>query len=165
MDKLIDPDIGLMIWTVVTFVAVVLVLGRFAWRPLLQAIEAREDKIQDDLRLAEKARLSAEKLKADYDKQMAQAESRTRHLLAEAHKESQNIRDKMLAEAQEENERLSEKARQQLALEQQRLVRELRAEVVSVSVKAAEKIMRHSVNKDMQEKIVQKSINDFGQWT
>jgi F-type H+-transporting ATPase subunit b len=161
MDKLLNPDIGLMIWTVVTFVLVVFVLGRFAWKPLLQALEEREGRIRADIRSAEDARKAAEKLRGDYDAQLAQVEARTRELIAQAQKDAQRLREEMLKAAQDENARLTERTRQQLAEEQRRLVQELRAEVAEVSVKAAEKLIRKSVDKGLQDQFVKEALADF----
>jgi F-type H+-transporting ATPase subunit b len=164
MDNLLNPDIGMSIWTVVTFVLVALVLGRFAWKPILASIEEREGKLKADLKAAEDARAAAEKMRLDYERQMAEVEARTRELLGQAQKESQRIRDDMLKAAQDESARLSEKTRQQLAEEQRRLVQELRSEVVSLSVKAAEKLLKKSVDKNLQDKFVQEAMGRFEEW-
>src|SRR5687768_17068004 len=142
MDTLLNPDTGLIIWTIITFACVLFVLGKFAWKPVLQALEAREEKIRQDIKAAEEARLASEKMRGDYEKQLAEVEARTRELLSQAQKDAQRLRDDMLKAAQDESARLSEKTRQQLAEEQRRLVQELRAEVVTMSVKAAEKLLQ-----------------------
>lgn len=165
MDKLLNPDVGLMIWTVVTFAAVILVLGKFAWKPLLEALEAREEKIRADLKSAEEARLAAEKLRTDYDQQLALVETRTQELIAQAQKEAQRLRDEMLKTAQDESARLSEKTRRQLAEEQRRLIQEMRSEVAGLSLRAAEKLLRRSVDKGLQEKFVQEAMSDFEKWS
>jgi F-type H+-transporting ATPase subunit b len=164
MDKLLNPDTGLMIWTIITFAVVVLVLGRFAWKPLLQAVESREEKLRADIKAAEESRLAAEKMRQDYERQMTEVEARTRQLLADAQTEAHRLREEMLKAAQDESARLSEKTRQQLAEEQQRLMRELRAEVVSLSVKAAEKLLRKSVDKSVQDRFVQEAVGNLDEW-
>jgi F-type H+-transporting ATPase subunit b len=161
MDKLLNPDVGLMIWTIVTFVGLVLILGRFAWKPLLGALEAREERIRADIKAAEENRLSSEKLRQDYDRQLAQVEAKAQELIAQAQKDSQRLRDEMLKAAQDESARLSEKTRQQLAEEQKRLIQELRSEVADISVRAAEKLLQHSVDKKLQDKFVQEALSDF----
>jgi F-type H+-transporting ATPase subunit b len=150
---------------VVTFVLVVLVLGRFAWKPLLASLEAREQGIRASVKSAEESRAAAEKLRQDHEREMAAVEARARELLAAAQKEAQRLRDDMLKAAQDETAKLSEKTRQQLAEEQRRLVRELRAEVAALSVKAAEKLLRHSVDKTVQDKFVQEAMADLEKWT
>lgn len=165
MDKLLNPDTGLMIWTVVTFVLVVFVLGRFAWKPILGALEDRERKIREDLKSAEDSRAAAEKMRQDYEREMAAVEARTRELIGSAQKEAQRLRDEMVKAAQDESAKLSEKTRQQLAEEQRKLVRELRAEVTAISIGAAEKLLRKSVDKASQEKFVDEAMADFEKWT
>lgn len=165
MDKLLNPDVGLMVWTVITFVGVVLVLGRFAWKPIVAALEAREEKIRADLKAAEESRLSAEKIRADYDQQLALVEARAKELIAQAQLDSQRLRDQMLKSAQEESARLAEKTRRELGEEQRRLVKELRAEVAAISMKAAEKLIRQSIDKTLQEKFVHEAMEDFEEWS
>jgi len=161
MDRLLTPEIGLTVWTIVTFVVVAGVLGRFAWRPILASLEERENRIRADIKAAEDARRAAENLKGEYDAQLAKVEARANELIQQAQKESQALREEMLKAAQEESARLSAKTRQQLAEEQRRLVQELRAEVVDISVKSAEKLMRHTVDKKVQEKFLQEALTDF----
>jgi F-type H+-transporting ATPase subunit b len=161
MATLLNPDVGLMVWTVVTFVLVALVLGRFAWRPILQSLEEREDRIRAEVKAAEESRRAAESLKAQYDEQLARVEARAQELIQEAQKEAQRLREEMLKTAQDESARLSEKTRQQLAEEQRRLVQELRAEVADISIKAAEKLLQRSVDKKLQDQFVKEAMADF----
>jgi F-type H+-transporting ATPase subunit b len=161
MDKLLNPDIGLMIWTVVTFVLVAFVLGRFAWKPIIQALEEREDRIRADIKAAEDSRLAAEKLRLDYDRQLSQMQAKAQEMLSQTQKDAQKLREEMLKAAQDETARLAEKTRQQLAEEQRRLIQELRSEVVNVSIKTAEKILQASVDKKVQDRFTEEAVKDF----
>lgn len=161
MDKLLNPDVGLMIWTVVTFVCVALVLGRFAWKPILKALEEREEGLRAAARSAEESRQAAERLKDEYDRQLAQVQTKGQELIARTQAEAQPLREEMLRAAQDESARLTEKTRRQLAEEQRRLVQELRTEVVGASVRMAEKILGSSVDKKVQDRFVDEAIKDF----
>ena len=86
MDKLLTPDIGLTVWTVVTFLCVVFILGRFAWKPILSALEAREARIREDVRSAEESRRAAEASRREFESRLAGAKAETRALLDQAEK-------------------------------------------------------------------------------
>lgn len=165
MDKLLNPDVGLIIWTVVTFLCVVAFLGKFAWKPILAALEAREGKIKDDLRSAEESRRDAEKSRLDLEAKITDLQSRTQSLLDQAGKDGQKIREDLLKVAREESSRLAEKTRRELSEEQRRLVAELRGDVASLAVGAAEKILGKSVDKTVQEKALRDAASDLDAWS
>jgi F-type H+-transporting ATPase subunit b len=92
MEKLLNPDTGLMIWTIVTFLALVFILKKAAWGPLLHAIEEREARIRADLEGAEKARAASEKIKTQLDDEMAGLQGKCREILASAQKDAEALR-------------------------------------------------------------------------
>jgi F-type H+-transporting ATPase subunit b len=165
MDKLLNPDIGLTLWTLVTFACVVFVLGKFAWGPILSALEARETQIKNDLSAADEARRAAETSRRDFEAKLAEMQAKTQALLAQAEKDGRKVREDMLKAAQDESARLSEKTRKELAEEQRRLVQELRGEVASLSVAAAEKLLSRSVDKAVQDKVLQEAAADIEKWS
>ena len=161
MENLLKPDIGLMFWTVVTFLVMIFILKKAAWGPILNAIDEREKKIKSDLDSAQKMREELEKLKSDYQKQLDQIQERTRALLADAELEGLKSKNSILAEAELEAKKLVEKTRQQLEVEKDRLVLELRHEVGEISLLATEKLLGQSVDKKVQEKFIQDFIKDI----
>lgn len=164
MEKLFTPHLGLMVWTVVTFVLLVLVLAKFGWRPLIQGLEEREDFLRREREGAEEARKAAESLKAAYDRQLADAASKVQALARQAESDARARKEELLKTAQDEAARLVEKTRQQLAEEQRRLVAELRGEVASLAVGAAEKLLRKSVDKSVQDKALAEASADLDAW-
>src|SRR4051812_25497910 len=117
MENLLKPDLGLMIWTVVTFLVMVLILKKIAWGPLIRSLDEREEKIKGDLAAAEKHRAEMEKLKLDYEKQLGGIESRARALLEEAELKGTQSREAILKEAEAQAKKLQEKTRQELERE------------------------------------------------
>lgn len=164
MEKLLQPDVGLMVWTVATFLVVLFVLGKFAWGPILGALDDREKGLQSTLSSAEESRQTAEKLRQDYEARLAQIEQRTRDMMAQAQIEAQRTREEALKSAQAETEKLIQKTRDQLAEEQQRLVRELRAEVADLSVRSTERLIHQTLDRATQEKLLDGALVDFDQW-
>ncbi|MBI1979947.1 MAG: F0F1 ATP synthase subunit B [Elusimicrobia bacterium] len=164
MENLLKPDVGLMFWTVVTFLLMVFILKKVAWTPLLKVIDARESQIKKEMELALAHRTEMESLKKEYEGQLSQIESRAKSLLSEAEQKGLEMRERILQEAEEEAQKLSERSRQQLELEKERLVSELRKEVGTLSVQVTEKLLKQSVDKKVQEKFVQDMIKDLGKF-
>src|SRR5208282_5518349 len=102
MDKLFTPDVGLMVWTVLTFVLLLLILGKFGWKPLIESIKTRERYLQEERETAENARKEALRIQADLEARLAGLESKSQEIMAKAVKEAEALRAKHSAEAQEE---------------------------------------------------------------
>ena len=164
MDKLLTPDIGLTVWTVVTFLCVVFILGRYAWKPILAALESREARIRDDVRAAEESRKSAEAARQEFETRLAGAKAETRALLDQAEKDARLRGEELLKAARDEAARLALKTREELAEEQRRLVSDLRGEVISLAVGAAEKIMGKAVDKALQDKALRDASTELDEW-
>ena len=164
MDKLLTPDIGLTVWTVVTFLCVVFILGRYAWKPILAALEAREARIRDDVRSAEESRKSAETARQEFETRLVGAKAETRALLDQAEKDARLRGEELLKAARDEAARLALKTREELAEEQRRLVSDLRGEVISLAVGAAEKILGKAVDKAAQDKALRDASTELDEW-
>jgi len=161
MENLLNPDKGLIIWTIVTFACLVLLLSKVAWKPLLQALKDREDGIRKSIDDATGARQTAEQLKTQWEQQLAQGQTKIQEMLKEAEMEAQKVRERLMKQAEEEAHRLSEQTRRQLAEDKEKLSRELRQEVASLSVKAAEKLLRHSMDAKEQDVLLQDFFKDL----
>jgi F-type H+-transporting ATPase subunit b len=154
MDRLLSPDTGLIIWTVVTFLILVVVLKKFAWGPLIAAIEDREAKLKADRDAAQTARGASEQLKAELESEIAALEARGREVLSRAAKEGEELRLKLQAAASAEARKIKEKALAELVEEKERLVGELRREVADLSVLAAGKLLQKSVDAGVERKVL-----------
>jgi F-type H+-transporting ATPase subunit b len=161
MDQLLKPDLGLIVWTVVTFLSLVFILKAFAWGPLLAAIEGREKRMKDDLEAAKAARAGAEKAKAEIDAEMEKLAAKSRELLAQAAKEAEALRSELKHSAESEAQKIKDKTLAELAEEKRKLVDGLRKEVASLSVLAAEKLMRKSVDDSVQKSVLDSFFKDL----
>jgi F-type H+-transporting ATPase subunit b len=161
MDKLIVPDTGLMFWTIVTFLCLVFILKKAAWGPLLHSIEARESRLKADREGAEKARAEAERIQKELEAQMAGVQQKSKELLAAATKDGEALRARLKAEAEADAQAIKEKTSADLAAEKNRLVADLRKEVASLSVLAAEKLMRKSVDEGVQKTVLEGFFKDL----
>ncbi len=155
MQHLLTPDVGLMFWTIVTFLLTVFILRKVAWGPFLKVIDEREARIKLEMETTQKNREEMERLKKEYEDQLLTIESRAKALLAQAQSEGVRAKETILKEAQDSARKLTDKTQQQLEVEKERLIRELRNEAGSLSVQLAEKLMKQSVDEKVQERILQ----------
>ncbi|MFN0116787.1 MAG: F0F1 ATP synthase subunit B [Elusimicrobiota bacterium] len=161
MEKLLQPDTGLMIWTIVTFGLLLLALTKFAWKPILDAINQREGKLKGDLDRAEKAQNEAELLRQKYETQLSEAQKTIQSMVTQAKADGEKVRIDLLHQAKEESEKLVERGRKELAGETDKLKTELRKEVAELSVSIAEKILKRSVDKKLQEDVLSESLKSL----
>ncbi|MBI4371569.1 MAG: F0F1 ATP synthase subunit B [Elusimicrobia bacterium] len=161
MDKLLTPDTGLMFWTVVTFLALVFILKKAAWGPLLRAVDEREARLKADREAAEKARADAERIQKDLEARLAGAHARGQEIVSQALKDGELLRGRLKAEAEADAQAIKDKTAAELAAEKNRLVGELRGEVARLSVLAAEKLLRRTVDDDVQKTVLDGFFKDL----
>lgn len=161
MGDILNPDFGLMFWTVVTFLSLVFILGKFAWGPLLHAIEEREEKMRSERAAAEKARAEAQRIQVELEAKLDAIDAKAKEVLAAASKEAEALRARHSAEAKGEADRLMAKTRAQLEEDKRHLVADLREEVAALSVAAAEKLMRKSVDAGVKKAVLDEFFSDL----
>jgi F-type H+-transporting ATPase subunit b len=149
---LVTPGIGLIFWQAVTFLAVLIILGKFVWRPIMNALKSREGSIEEALRAAELAREEMEKLTADNEKLMAEARMEREQIIKEASILASRIREEAKEEAGKITQKMIEDARHTIQLEKQAAINEIRNQVTEFSLRIAEKILRKNLEKDTQQK-------------
>jgi F-type H+-transporting ATPase subunit b len=160
MDKLVTPDPGLMFWTIVTFLALVWLLKRFAWGPLLTAIAEREAGLKAEGAAAQKARDDAERIKAELAAHLAESQAGRQAVLDRATKDGEAVLAQFKASAEEESRKLREKTAAELGREKDRLIVELRREVADLSVTAAERLLRRSVDPAVEKAVLDDFLKD-----
>jgi F-type H+-transporting ATPase subunit b len=139
--SLTSPGIGLVFWSVIIFGLFFLLLSKFAWKPLLSAVKARDEMIKGSLASAEKARNEMVKLQSDNEAILKKAREEREGIL----KEARDVRDKLIAEAKgrasEEAEKLVEKARVGIEREKAIALSDIKEQVASISIEIASKIL------------------------
>ena len=157
----LDVEPGLMIWTVVVFVALLLILRKLAWPALLGAVEARERALEEQLAEAERNRAEAARLLAEHEKLIAEGRASAHALLAEARAAAEKERALAMEKTRQEQEELLERARRDIAAERDRAVADLRREAVDLSLAAASKLMGERLNSDNDRRIVQEYLTSL----
>ena len=162
MDKLInDFSYGLFFWQAIILVILIVLLAKFAWKPILAALAAREEGISNALLAAENAKKEMQNLKADNEKLLAEARAE-RDLMI---KEAREIKEKMIAdaksEAQAQGEKMIESAKASIESEKNAAMAELKNQVSSLSLEIAETLLKGELsNKEAQTKLVEKMLGD-----
>ncbi len=160
-NPLLEINPGLIIWTVVIFVVVVIVLGKFAWKPILNVLKQREERIRESLEKAENVAAEAERAmaeqKAELDKHRQEMTEALRRTREEAEKGAQELLDKARAEAAE----TAERARRQVEEERNRAIEQIRTEAVDLAMAAASHLLKKTMDSDDHRKIVSDYLKDL----
>lgn len=160
-NRLITPEFGLIFWTAVTFVLLVFVLGRFAWRPLVGAVEARERSIRESLEQARAEREQAEKLLREHRELVAQARRERADVVAAGQKDAERLKNEILEEARGQREHLLKQAEGQIRAEMRQARAELRAIAADLSIRVAERLVSRSLDGDAQRKLVEDYLDEL----
>jgi len=162
MEKLInDFSFGLFIWQVVIFVGLIFLLKKFAWKPILDAVNEREQGIKNALESAESARNEMQNLQADNQRILQEARAERDAML----KDAREMKEKMVAdaknEAQEQGQKMIDQAKAAIESEKNAARADLKSQVATLSLSIAEKILKDELsNKESQTKLVDQLLGD-----
>ncbi len=162
MEKLInDFSFGLFIWQVVIFVGLIFLLKKFAWKPILDAVNEREQGIKNALESAENARNEMQNLQADNQRILQEARAERDAML----KDAREMKEKMVAdaksEAQEQGQKMIDQAKAAIESEKNAAMADLKSQVATLSLSIAEKVLKEELsNKESQTKLVEKMLGD-----
>lgn len=162
MEKLINEfSIGLFFWMCVLFVALVILLRKFAWKPILDAVEKRESGIEEALKAAENAKLEMQNLQADNERLLKEARAEREAML----KEARELKAKMIADAEEDAQakanKMIEQAQAAIESEKKSAMAELKGQVASLSLEIAEKVVKEELSsKDKQMALVESMLGE-----
>lgn len=159
--ELVTPAIGLIFWTTVVFTLLVLLLKKFAWKPILSAVDERNKSIKDSLAQAEKARSEMSELTANNEKIITQAKVDRDIIL----KEARDIKNEIISEAKDkankEAEKLVSTAKEQILNEKMKAITELKNHVADLSIEMAEKILKSELSDVAKQKeLVTKALKE-----
>lgn len=160
--ELVNPGIGLIFWTLVTFLLVLFLLAKFAWGPISDALVQRESFIEDSLKAAENAKAEMASLKAENERLLDEAKVERDRIIKEANAAAKRIVEEANAEASKEAQKRVEEARIAIQTEKQAALAEVKTQVAALSVQIAEKLMRQELkNEAAQKALVQDYIKDL----
>jgi len=151
-------NLGNAIWTVLIFVAVVMVLGKFAWGPVLSLLSAREDFILRSLSDAKRDRDAAEARLKEYAAKLQSAHAEAVTIVETARGDAERLRQELREKARSEAEALIKNAQQQIQLETARGVQQIRTEAVELSVMIASKLIQKNITKEDNERLIEEAL-------
>jgi F-type H+-transporting ATPase subunit b len=160
-NPLVQPDPGLYIWTIATFLILLWLLAKFAWRPLLAALEQRQETIRKSLDDAQQAKQDLERLNAESRKILAEARVQAEHILSQTRTDASRLRDELKEKAQSEAAGVIKNAERQIEMETQRALQQIRNEAVDISVAIASKVLERNVTKEDNERLIEETFKQI----
>ena len=150
-----------LIAQILYFLVLVFVLAKFAYKPLLGMMEERKNKIASDLETAEQAKKDAEAVKAEYAAKLADARQEAQAIIDNARKTAQAAHDKIMADTKVEQEQYEAAQKEIIATEKKKAMDEVRAQVISLSMIAAGKIVEQKLNSEEDKKMASKIVDSI----
>jgi F-type H+-transporting ATPase subunit b len=160
-NPLVQVDPGLFIWTIVTFLVLLTLLAKFAWRPLLQSLAAREETIRKSLADAEKARQELERLNQESEAIIRQARVDAEGIVAESRAGAERLRSELRDKARSEAEGIIKNAERQIQLETARALEQIRNEAADISVAIASKLIQKNITKEDNERLIDDALKQL----
>jgi len=157
---LITPTTGLMIWTLVTFVIVLIVLRKYAYGPLQQVIDERRKAISADLDAAETARTEAQDALAEYRQQLAEARKEATKIVEDARRVGDERRAAAVAELEAEKARLMRQTQEEIQAETRQALNAIKQQVADLAVAATEKVVRARLDEAEQRRLIDEALAD-----
>jgi F-type H+-transporting ATPase subunit b len=156
--ELVNPGIGLIIWTAITFIVVLLLLRTFAWKPILEGLRQREDFIEESIKSAENAKAEMANLKAENERLIDEARAERERIIREANVAAKNLIEEAKGEAQKQAQRQLEDARVAINTEKQAALADVKRQVALLSLDIAEKLLRHELSDEAAQKAL---VSDY----
>jgi F-type H+-transporting ATPase subunit b len=160
-NPLVQIDPGLYIWTIVTFLILVALLRKFAWRPLLEALERRQESIAKSLDDAKQAKQELERLHVESARILAEARTQAESIFSRTRDDAARFREEMKQKAQSEAAGIVKNAEKQIALETTRALQQIRHEAVELSLTIASKLLQRHVSRADNERLIEDTLKQL----
>jgi len=158
MNPLVTPDPGLFLWSIIVFVVLATALRMFAWKPLLAALDSRQEAIRKSLDDAAAAKRELERLQTESAEILRKAHSEAEGIVSKSWADAEKLREDMKQKARAEAETIVKEARRQIDLETSRALRQIRGEVADLSVSIAGKLIQKNFTKEDNDRLVQETL-------
>ena len=161
MNPLVQPDPGLYIWTILTFLVLMALLAKFAWRPLLQALETRQEAIRKSLDDARQAQQELERLHVESTKILAEARAEAESILSRTRSDADRFREELKQKARSEAATIVKNAERQIELETSRALQQIRHEAVDISIAIASRLLQKNVTREDNERLIEETFRQL----
>lgn len=159
--ELVTPHLGLIFWMTVSFVFVIFILGKYAWKPIMQSLKERENSIDDALKAAENARKEMSQLAFNNEQLIKEAKEERDIMMRDARKIRDNVINEAKTKAEEEANRIVETAKENIHFEKMAAITDLKNQLAILSIEIAEKMLRQELStSEKQKDLVKKWLNE-----
>jgi F-type H+-transporting ATPase subunit b len=158
-NPLVQPDPGLYIWTIVTFLVLLALLTKFAWRPLLDALQKRQETIDQALQGAMQARAELERLNQESQQIIRRAHADAEAIISSTRVDAERLREEMKQTAKAEAANIVKNAERQIQYETQRALQQIRHEAVDLSVAIASKLLQRNLTREDNERLIEEALS------
>jgi F-type H+-transporting ATPase subunit b len=153
--NLLEPHAGLMFWTLLIFVVLLVILSRFAFKPLIAAVAERERVLEEAVGNAKRDREAAAKLLEEQRRQLADARAEAQRFIAEGRAMGEKMRGELLEQTRQQQQELLERARRDIDAERDRAIAELRREAVDLAIAGASKVIERNLDDQSNRRLVE----------
>lgn len=157
-EGLLKVDPGLFLWTVITFLVLLLILWKAAWKPIIEALDARAEKVRGDIEAAEKSRLDTEQLLTQHKAMLDKAKDEVSEIIAEGKSDAEAMRNSIVEKAGVEAKDMVERAEREIKMAKDKALVELNAEIVTLSTAIASKIIAKNLKPEDQKSFVEEAL-------
>jgi len=157
-EGLLKVEPGLLLWTIITFGVLLFILWKAAWKPLVNALDSRAQRVRDDIETAEKNRVEAEKLLAKHAEMVKKAREDAAKIIDDGRVDAEKMKSSILEKANNEARGIVERAMREITLAKDKALEEIKKDVVNISTQIAAKIISKNLNPDDQKSIVEDTL-------
>ncbi|EMF82372.1 ATP synthase F0, B subunit [Leptospira weilii serovar Topaz str. LT2116] len=160
--SLLDVNPGLVVWTLITFLVVVLVLKKFAWDVILKALDERAQTVQNDIQKASELRSEAEALLKDYEARLDSAKDEANAIVAEAKSDALKLKNKLLEETNQEVKAQKDQAVKEIELAKGKALEQLQTQFVEMTITIAGKVLEKQLKAEDYKAFIEAELNKLG---
>ena len=157
-NPLVQPDPGLFLWTILTFLVLLVLLAKFAWKPLLALLDRREEMIRQSLDDADKAKQELQRLQQESKEILSKARVEAQSILAKSRSQAEKLKGELRQEAKVQADSILRGAEKQIQVETKKAIAVIKNEVVDLSLLVASKLIKRNLSKEDNQSLIEESL-------
>ena len=157
-NPLVQPDPGLFLWTILTFLVLLVLLAKFAWKPLLALLDRREEMIRQSLDDADKAKQELQRLQQESKEILSKARVEAQSILAKSRSQAEKLKGELRQEAKVQADSILRDAEKQIQVETEKAIAVIKTEVVDLSLLVASKLIKKNLSKEDNQSLIEESL-------
>lgn len=159
--SLLSVNPGLIIWTIVIFILLLILLKKIAWTPLINALNNRENMIKSSLENVEKQRMEKERLMEENKKIIEEANLQAKKIILNSKETAERLKQDIINKANQESQKILKKANEEIELQRESMLETIKQDIISIAIKAAEKIIEDNLNEKKHKKLIDEFISNL----